>query len=180
MTVNGSRKVVNSEPRVRWCLTHGADPNSQNIGKNIDVLSHAGEYASIPVLELLAAHGGDFRRSNALHCAAHGGVGYSTEEERIKVLAWLLEKTGIDINQRKHEFSGMESWREETMETALHCAVGSNALGCVRFLLEKGIDARLRDFHGKTARDLAVETENHEATKILDGQYSHRALSGSG
>lgn len=169
---NGSRKVVNSEPRVRWCLTHGADPNSQNIGKNIDVLSHAGAYASIPVLELLAAHGGDFRRSNALHRAAQGGVGYGTEEERIKVVVWLLqdEKTGIDISQREYEFSGIERWREETVETALHCAVRANALGCVRFLLEKGIDAGLRGSYGRTARDLAVEEGNHEAVKILDGQ----------
>ncbi|ODM21295.1 hypothetical protein SI65_04348 [Aspergillus cristatus] len=114
--------------------------------------------------------GSEDESSNALHCAAHGGVGYSTEEERIEVLAWLLEKTGIDINQWKHEFSGMESWRRDTMETALQCAVGSNALGCVRFLLEKGIDAGLRDFYGKTARDLAVEMGNHEAVKISDGQ----------
>lgn len=141
---NESRKVVNSKPRVRWCLAHSADPNPQNIGQYINVLSHAGEYASTPVLELLAAHGGDFRCSNALHCAAHGSVGYSMEE-RIEVLAWLLEKTGIDISQRKHEFSGMNSWRD-TMETALHYAVGSNALGFMRFLLEKGIVAGLRDF----------------------------------
>jgi len=64
----------------------------------------------------------------------------------------------------------MDSWRRDTMETALHCAVGSNALGCVRFLLEKGIDTGLRDFQGKTARDLAVEMGYHEAVKILDGQ----------
>lgn len=125
---------------MRWCLTDGADPNSHNVGKNIDVLSHVGEYAVIPVLELLAAHGGEFRCSNAaLHCAAHGSVGYSTEEEPIKILAWLLLKTGINMNQRKHEFSGMESWRREMMKTALHCTVGSDALGCVRSLLEMGL-----------------------------------------
>lgn len=135
------------------------------------MLSHAGAYASIPVLELLAAHGGDFRRNNALHRAALGGVGYNAEE-RIEVLAWLLqdEKIGIDINQREYEFSGIEWWREKTMETALHCAVRANALGCERLLLEKGIDAGLRGSYGRTAEDLAVEEGNHEAVKIFDGQ----------
>lgn len=55
------------------------------------------------------------------------------------------------------------------METALHCAARSNALGCVRFLLEKGIDAELRNSHGQTARGIAVDRGHLEAVKILDG-----------
>ena len=51
----------------------------------------------IPVLELLAAYGGDFWHSNALLCAALGGVGYSMEEQRIKVLAWSLQMGGQEL-----------------------------------------------------------------------------------
>ena len=168
---NRSRRVVNNETCVRWCLTHGAGPNSKNVGKNIDVLTQAGAYAPVPVLELLAMYGGDFRCSNALHRAALGGLGFSTEEQRIEVLAWLLQdgRTGTDINQREYEFLWIDSWREHSMETALHCAARSNALGCVRFLLEKGIDSELRNSHGQTARDIAVDRGHLEAVKILDG-----------
>lgn len=168
---NRSRRVVNNETCVRWCLTHGAGPNSKNVGKNIDVLTQAGAYAPVPVLELLAMYGGDFRCSNALHRAALGGLGFSTEEQRIEVLAWLLQdgRTGTDINQREYELLWIDSWREHLMEAALYCAARSNALGCVRFLLGKGIDAELRNSHGQTARDITVDRGHVEAVKILDG-----------
>lgn len=73
---NRSIRVVSSKTRVRWCLPHSADPISQNAGEDIDMFSQAGKYAPIPVLGILAAYGGDFQHSNALHCVALGGVGY--------------------------------------------------------------------------------------------------------
>lgn len=53
-------------------------------------------------------------------------------------------RSGIDINQQEYEFWRIDSWREHLMETALHCMVCLHEFGCVRFLLEKGIDAGLR------------------------------------
>jgi len=54
----------------------GASPTAQTptpkkVGENIDVFSHAGEYASIPVLELLAAYGGVTSAVATLYTAPH-------------------------------------------------------------------------------------------------------------
>lgn len=91
-----SRRVVNNETRIQWCLPH---PNFLNVGENIDMLAAqpSRHLHPIPVLELLAAYGGDFWHSNALLCAVLGGVGYSMEEQCIKVLAWSLQMGGQEL-----------------------------------------------------------------------------------
>lgn len=125
--------------------------------------------ASTSMLKLLAAYGAKFHQSNTLHRAAQGGLGVKTEDGCLEVLQWLLrEGSDICINQREYEFSGMDMWEEMSMWTALHFAVSSNALVCARFLLENGIDARLQDKRGRTARDLAVELGHEEAVGLLD------------
>jgi hypothetical protein len=79
--------VVDNEARVRWCLEHGADPNARSDSGYMDVLSHAGQYASVSTLRLLAAYGANFRSSNALHRAAEReGTGQA------KALLWLLDE----------------------------------------------------------------------------------------
>lgn len=164
-----TRHVVNNETRVRWFLEHGADPNAQNAGKNLDVLSHAGAYASLSTLKLFAAYGANFRQSNALHRAAEGGLHANSEEECIGVLQWLLQDSiGVSINQREFEFSGMNMWEEMSSATALHCAVRANALSCARFLLVSGIGAGLKDKRGRSARDLGMELGHGEAVRVLD------------
>lgn len=50
--------------------------------------------------------------------AARGGLGFSTEEQRIEVLAWLLQDRGnrVDINQREYEFLWMSGLLEGTFD----------------------------------------------------------------
>lgn len=171
------RFVTNNEARVRWCLERGADPNARNKNKYMDVPSQAGRYASVSVLQLLAAHGANFRCSNALQRAAEAE---SESAGRMEVLQWLLDEAGFPINQREFEYDPEEfhKWWGNGLGTALHYAVYANSPERVRFLLERGCGANLKDTLGRTARELCHEERNAEVIAILDTWGSDLFLHG--
>ena len=152
--VNGGR-----EAQVRWCLEHGADPHGCNDKGYRDVLSEAGRHGTIEKLRLLAAYGADFSRSNALLTAAE-----RTDKDAVKILEWLLDEAKVPINQGEFEYDPEKAG----MRTALHCAVGEGATECVRFLLQRDIDVKLKDIHGQTARDIAQSMGRTDILEILD------------
>lgn len=175
------RFVTNNEARVRWCLERGADPNARNKNKYMDVPSQAGRYASVPVLQLLAAHGANFRCSNALQRAAETETETETESAgRMEVLQWLLDEAGFPINQREFEYDPEEfhKWWGNGLGTVLHFAVYANDPERVRFLLERGCDVDLKDTLGRTARELCREDRDEEVIAILDSWGSDLFLRG--
>lgn len=115
-------------------------------------------------MQLLAAHGANFTRSNALHYAAQ-------REQQVEVLQWLLDEEGFPINQREFEYDAelFDIRSSQGLGTALHCTVASDALECVRFLLERGIDTSLRDTSGRTARERGLASKRKKAVAILGG-----------
>ena len=153
-------KVVDAK-QVRWCLEHGADPNGCSEKGFRDVLSEAGWCGTVEMLQLLAAHGADFSRSNALLSAA-----CRTDKDAVKILEWLLDEAKIPINMGEYEYDAEKAG----MRTALHCAVGQGATECVRFLLQRGIDSTLKDIFGRTARDTAQRMGKTEILEILDAK----------
>ena len=52
--------------------------------------------------------------------------------------------------------------------TALHEAAATGDATTVLLLLESGVDVSHRSANGKSARDIALEFENHEALEVLD------------
>lgn len=130
----------------------------RNASRSNDVLSHAGAHASVDTCRLLALHGGDFQRSNALHRAAEA------DGDRVEVLQWLLDDRGVPVNQLDFEyepyFTGDGS--------ALHCAVRAKSLERVKFLLGRGIDLNLKDPRGRTARDIAHRLGHAEIVVVLE------------
>ena len=89
--------------------------------------------------------------SALLHLAIVNGDLESTEAEL---------KKGVDINWK----SLLEG------NTALHVAVSEKQNELLKFLLEKGADASLKNNEGKTPLDVAKETGNAEAEKLLTGK----------
>lgn len=144
---------MKSEVWIRWCLEHGADPHGRSYNGRIDVLTNAGQHASMQTLQLLVAYGADIRRSNALHGAAE-----DRRVDRVDVIHWLLDEVGILINQRRYED---DDWWSD-METPLHRAVVGNSPHSARVLLQRGADTSLRDYSGRPARDLALWLPEHD------------------
>lgn len=127
----------------------------------MDVLSQAGEYASVQTLRHLASYGANFRYSNALHRAAD-----REGTDQAEVLLWLLDEGGIPINQRLFEYDEGRHY----METALHRAVQRNSLDSVQTLLERGIDVAPQEEKGRAARELVQNLGHREAVAMLDEQ----------
>ncbi|KAJ5371848.1 ankyrin [Penicillium concentricum] len=158
------RQVVSNENRVRWCLEHGANPNARSKDKIKDVLSHAACCASLSTLKLLDDHGADFARSNALQAAVKG-----PSERRMEIVRWLLDEKAFPINQREFEYD-MEMFADRQsngLATALHIAAETNSLDCLRFLLERGADAKLPDTLACTAEERGHKREHQEAVSLL-------------
>ncbi|KAJ5128646.1 ankyrin [Penicillium atrosanguineum] len=156
------REVVINETKTRWCLEHGANPNAHSKNKSQDVLSHAARFASLHILELLVSYGANFANSNALH--------HATDRKRLDVMRWLLEQQAFPINQREHEYDTelFLDHQSDGLGTALHLATKKNCVETLRFLLEQGIDSNKPDSRGKTAYDLAQESNDEEIISILE------------
>ncbi|KAL4745160.1 hypothetical protein BDW72DRAFT_187082 [Aspergillus terricola var. indicus] len=156
--------VTNNESRVRWCLERGADPNARNNNKYQDIPSQAGRHASVSTLQLLAEHGADFARSNALQRAAE-----SNTQGRVEAMQWLLDSV-FPINQREFEYDPEEfhKWRGHGLGSALHFAVMANCPEKVRLLLERGAVVNLKDTLGKTPREWGHDEGGEEVLALLD------------
>lgn len=158
--------MTHNEAQVRWCLENGADPNARNKNRYLDVPSQAGLFASVSTLRLLAAHGANFRCSNALPRAAQNRL-----KGRMEVLQWLLDEVSVPINQREWDWDPAEydHWRSRQKGSGLHFAVYANSPEKVRFLLARGGDINLDDNRGNTALDWADKPAREEVFAILDG-----------
>jgi ankyrin repeat protein len=84
-------------------------------------------------------------------------------------MRWLLDEKGFPIDQREFEYDTELFGDRQSNElgTALHIAAETNSLDCLRFLLERGIDAELPDTLHRTAEDRARKYEHQEAVSIL-------------
>lgn len=90
--------LLASEEKLRWCLQHGADPNTQYKSSYRDVRTLAAGCARLPIVQLFHAYAAGFRRSNASHQCAENN-------RRFPVLQWFLNEVGIPINQRGLEYA---------------------------------------------------------------------------
>ena len=142
---------------VRTLLDRNADVNSQSDHGSTPLLL-ASELGHPDVVQLLLDHNAnlylpDFDGDTPLHCAAIGG--------QLEV-AQLLLKLNVEVNSRNAKGS-----------TPLHLAsVGSWSLlkgsaVVVQLLLDYGADVQARDFHGRTASEVARGPEQQEIVQLL-------------
>lgn len=166
----GYRFITHNEKQTRWCLEHGADPNARNKNRYQNVPSLAGRFASASTCRLLASHGANFARSNALQRAAESRL-----KGRVDVLRWLIDEVGLPVNQREWEYDAAEfqNRRGSSLGAALHFAVLSGFPGHVQFLLERGCDINMPDTLGRTAWDWKPISGGEEVIAVLDNWKSN-------
>jgi ankyrin repeat protein len=116
------RLATDNVDRVKWFLSHGADPNLRGSGRNklATPLSTAAFYSDIAVLEALISGGADLDPEalvSAMSPRGHGGL---------PVMKFLINR-GIDINAFRREG-----------ETPRHYAVTMGSREKVEPLLESG------------------------------------------
>lgn len=68
--------------------------------------------------------------------------------------------------------------QNEYGNTKLHSAVYRGDIAEVARLLDMGADVTIRNKHGKTATDLAIENEEHEILELLADAEVDRDLKG--
>ncbi|KAL9104756.1 MAG: hypothetical protein Q9187_008864 [Circinaria calcarea] len=119
-------------------------------------------HAPLHIIKLLVSHGGDVRRTGALHGAATGG-----RPGRVEVLAYLLDcGAPIDaIDREDHKSFHYSSTMG--LGTALHCAAQCGHKDEAAFLLERGADRDAKDTRGRTPLELAEMYQREEVVKLL-------------
>jgi ankyrin repeat protein len=135
---------------------HGADPNVRCYdGKT--PLHAAVQSGDLEVVQKLIEYNADINARNVvgwttLHIASH------LNQPNMGVIQLLLEN-GIDIDARAKDDS-----------TALHAASAYGTIEVVRFLLERGASAEIRDNQGRTAHQIVSRTRDKAVkSKLLKG-----------
>ncbi len=142
----------------RILLDRGAAPNPEAPARG-PALFHALAHARNPELaELLVEAGAKLDDGGTpVHVEAHF-------PHLLDALQWLVGR-GASLDVRH----GPEQ------RTALHMAVRNGHVRVVRFLLERGADARIRDASGMTALDLAREQGRAPLIAALEGAGTARS-----
>lgn len=167
-----TRLVLDDEKLTRWFLAHGADPNAA-CDYGYTPLGIGCSYAPLHIIQLLIAHGGDVRQTDALHGAASGG-----RPGRVEVLAYLLDcGAPIDAIDREHHKLGFHSFSAWGLGTALHCAAQKGHLDEAALLLERGANRDIKDTRGRTALELAQKYGHEEVVKLLSDWPSASMMS---
>ncbi|KJA25118.1 hypothetical protein HYPSUDRAFT_38074 [Hypholoma sublateritium FD-334 SS-4] len=135
---------------IEYLLSIGADP-SVSSDDTISPLAYAAhQYDSPAMVKLLTEHGAQLKGSGVLASAAKKGA--------VATVKYLLDQ--------KADPNDPGSWPQPTL--ALHTAVKGGYLDICKLLLVNGADARLKDGSGKTAIDIARDTNNKEIISLLE------------
>lgn len=142
---------------VRLCLDYGADPNQNLVDEHKSILAAVAELASVKMAALLIKHRARVMGSGAIVMAAQQG--------KMEMLKMLLNE-GADINEIGIEHPTDPRFKAD-MGSALHRAVEGGHEAIVKFLLESGANARLKDPMGRTPAALATEKGNERIVEML-------------
>ena len=144
--------ATNNVDRVKWCISHGADPNLRGSGRGNTAtpLATAAYHGDIPVLEALLSGGADLIPEalvGAMHPRARGGI---------PVMKFLINR-GVDVN----------AFRKKEGDTHLHWAVRIRDTQKVKLLLESGADGTVKDVLGLTPAEAAKEIGRMDIYEVL-------------
>lgn len=135
---------------IEYLLSVGADP-SVSSDDTISPLAYAAhQYDSPAVVKLLIEHGAQLKGSGVLASAAKKGA--------VVTVKYLLDQ--------KADPNDPGSWPQPTL--ALHTAVQGGYTDICKLLLNSGADAGLRDGSGKTAIDIARDTNDTEIISLFE------------
>ena len=142
---------------VRRALEHGFDPGWTDVdGRTLHQIGKAGGNAAI---ELLARDFQERETRPAPMVEAIGAILDAAESGRADELGRLLDAHPDLIDARGGNFWG---------RTALHMAAWRNRQACVRLLLERGADVRIRDYGDNAyALHFAADAADLEVVKML-------------
>ena len=163
----------NNLDAVRFCLTHGANPNLHRVQDTMKSIALAADSptASVELATLLIDHGAVVPGSGAIVLAAATG---KTD------MAALLLDHGTDINEIGVKDYG-DDRMDEDMGTPLHKAIENRHVHMIRFLLSRGADAERPDSQGRTPLQLARQLGHKAEVGILEAHLAGGdALSGTG
>lgn len=151
----------------RWFLENGADPNGRGFYDNTPASIAAG-HAPLRTLALLLDHGANPLCGQLVFHAA------SREVDAVKAISMLLdriEENGdmFDINSRLYDSDPNTKGHLSFMGlgTPLHHAADAGQMEAVKWLLDKGADARIRDSRGHLPRDLASQKGFRDIAELL-------------
>lgn len=142
-----------------WLIDHGADLNQQCYD-DLTPMSYAVEDATPSLIRALLDRGVDVHKGQLLPHALE------RKTDVVQVMTMLLDK-GAPLNEIMYETHPPSSAMYFFMDhgTPLSKAVKLGLTDVVRFLLERGADASIKDTHGKSPRDSAEAGGN---VAILD------------
>jgi hypothetical protein len=167
---------------VRWCLEHGAlveddwdrkpDPDPDPF-KRPPLLDCAAGLSSLETFKLLQERGARLG-PRTLHQAVCSAA-TCKEPERMKVVEYLLDQMGIDINKMDTDGKLPNHWGPPIS----YAAKERTGAEMVRYLLERGADPYIKDCWGDhNAFSLAEFYKNEEVMQVLREWKEHREGAG--
>ena len=190
LTPNPSSKAITDEDKILSLLSAGADLNhpallrvpsrvaKSRMGTPICryPIEFAAASSTLEIFKLLLDRGAKLQGTYCLHAAA-GGQGRSPDE-RIKIMRFLIEEKGVDVN--KIEFADEKELPKEyagrIYGTPLHYAAAWGFADRVEYLLEKGADPTLTGLNYETGDRWWTALEWQKINEEDDGCYSTRVL----
>jgi ankyrin repeat protein len=153
--------VLQNERLLEWFLDHDASSNAPNdTGRT--ALDVAAWLASPQVVAQLLQHGGNIKKTNALHMAVR-----SPKSGRYQMVEYLLD-AGADIDMIEYAGTELLSSRASSgFGTALHYAAQEGREDLMHLLLEKGASIKIRDTLGCTAAEVAEKAGHLELVQAL-------------
>lgn len=131
-------------------------------------MDYAAMECSLLVVRMLVQHDGDIAHTNALHAAAAADPREETDPvERNKILAFLLNECGMDIDAWSTWDDGPPRGGRNVCGTPLHCAIQSNNLSTAAFLIGAGADLKVTNVLGSTPIAYAKEYGSKEMQQLV-------------
>lgn len=146
--------VVGNDSLVAWLLERGASPNAR-CGLDCTALSCAVVSGSRAVVDMLFRYGGDAKKGQLMYHAIE------RQPLDIHILDTLVEK-GAPIDSILYS-SNKQTELEYQMSalgpgTPLHAAIAAGNLEAVRYLIHKGASCEKTTTQGRTALQIALDT----------------------
>ncbi|KAI9368188.1 ankyrin repeat-containing domain protein [Aspergillus egyptiacus] len=153
----GTMAYDNRMDWVKFCLEHGADPNSSLVEEHLSALACAATTGNIEMVDLLLQYGAQLKGSNAIPKAALEG--------HLDMVKHLLSK-GADIDEIGTKGPAGDE-RYDDMGSPLHHAATEGYTEMALFLIDAGANIHLKDPLGRTPEDLARENNHTEILHAL-------------
>lgn len=158
-----SRDYLQNPDMMHRLLSLGASPDMITPCGSVNILTLAGERASVEVVDMLYHAGAKFHRSNALHRAI---VAAEHDNDRFAIMDFLLHNELVDINQLEYGYkANPNQWPGSG--TALHYAVRTASLRSVEYLLAWNADLNVKNRMGWTPLDLAIRYGLKDIKRVL-------------